>query len=88
MAAASGRVVRMRRIDRAAVAVITLGGIGVVVAVLGILVFVASEAVPLFRAATLTPRGPSELQTGLTPRDAASLRAVGVDEYQKVPLHG
>src|SRR5688572_23136095 len=83
MAAASGRVARMRRIDRAAVAVITLGGIGVVVAVLGILVFVASEAVPLFRAATLMPRGRVGLETAVTPQDAASLRAVGIDEYQK-----
>ena len=49
MAAASGRIARLRRIDRAAVVVITLGGIAVVAAVLGILVFVASEALPLFR---------------------------------------
>ena len=54
MAAASKRIGRLRRIDRAAVIVITLGGIGVVAAVLGILVFVAGEAMPLFRPATLT----------------------------------
>ena len=83
MAAASGRIRRLRRIDRAAVAVITLGGIGVVVAVLGILVFVASEAVPLFRSATLRPSGRVNVKTAVTPNDAASLRAVGVDEYQK-----
>ena len=83
MAAASSRITRLRRIDRAAVAVISLGGIGVVVAVLGILVFVASEAVPLFRAATLTPIGRVSLRTAVTPGEAASLRAVGVDEYQK-----
>lgn len=83
MAAASTRIGRLRRIDRVAVFVITLGGMGVVVAVLGILVFVASEAMPLFRAATLVPTGQVRVTTALSPRDAAAMRAVGVDEYQK-----
>ena len=84
MAAASSRIGRLRRIDRAAVLVITLGGIGVVVAVLGILVFVASEAIPLFRSARVTGVGKTQIPTAVPPGDAAAnLRAVGVDEYQK-----
>ena len=87
MAAASKRIGRLRRVDRAAVVIITLGGLAVVVAVLGILVFVASEALPLFSSATLTPRGEIQIATALSPANASSLRAVGVDEYQK-RLHG
>jgi phosphate transport system permease protein len=83
MAAASKRIGRLRRVDRAAVIIITLGGLAVVVAVLGILVFVASEALPLFSSATLTPRGEIQIATALSPANASSLRAVGVDEYQK-----
>lgn len=83
MAAASQRIGRLRRIDRAAVVIITLGGLAVVVAVLGILVFVASEALPLFTAATLEPRGHTQISTALSPVNASALRAVGVDEYQK-----
>ena len=56
MAAATRRIARLKRIDRAAVAVITLGGLAVIVAVLGILLFIGAEAVPLFRAATVIPR--------------------------------
>jgi len=83
MAAASKRIGRLRRIDRVAVVVISLGGIAVVIAVLGILVFVASEAMPLFKAATLVPQGQSRVPTSLRPSLAAMFRAVGVDEYQK-----
>ena len=83
MADASKRIGRLRQIDRLAVIVISLGGIGVVVAVLGILVFIAGEAIPLFRAATLTPQGQVRVPTALTPAAAGSLRAVGADEYQK-----
>jgi phosphate transport system permease protein len=83
MAAASKRIGRLRRIDRAAVVIITLGGLAVVVAVMGILVFVASEALPLFSSATLQPRGTVQIATALSPANASALRAVGVDEYQK-----
>jgi phosphate transport system permease protein len=83
MADASKRIGRLRRIDRAAVFVITLGGIAVVVAVLGILVFVASEAVPLFSAATVEPQGRTTIPTAIRPADVAALRAVGIDEYRK-----
>ncbi len=79
MASARKRIARLKRVDRAAVFVISAGGIAVVVAVMGILVFVASEAIPLFRSARLIPAG--EVAIGSTA--GASLRAVGVDEYQK-----
>ncbi len=83
MAAAAKRIGRLKRIDRAAVVLITLGGVAVVVAVLGILVFIASEAVPLFTPASLLPRGETRVATGISPANAGSLRAVGVDEYRK-----
>src|SRR5918993_802509 len=84
MAAASSRIGRLRRIDRAAVLIITLGGIAVVAAVLGILVFVASEAIPLFRGARIVRTGETNIPTTVQPADAAArMRAVGVDEYRK-----
>jgi len=83
MVAARKRIGRLKRIDRAAVFVITMGGIAVVVAVLGILVFVAAEAVPLFRSASLTPAGEVRVPIDLQPAAAEHLRAVGVDEYRK-----
>jgi phosphate transport system permease protein len=49
--AARGRIRTVERIDRLAGLLIRLGGIGIVVSVLGILVFIMSEAWPLFRAA-------------------------------------
>ncbi len=81
MAAASKRIGRLRRIDRAAVVVITLGGIAVVAAVLGILLFVASEAIPLFGSATLEWEGETQIQASAA--DAATLPGVGVDEYRR-----
>ncbi|MEO6211986.1 MAG: ABC transporter permease subunit [Vicinamibacterales bacterium] len=83
MADASKRIGRLRRIDRAAVVVITLGGIAVVVAVLGILVFIASEAVPLFSSASVTAEGRARIATSLTPAHTDTMRAVGIDEYRK-----
>ena len=49
--AARGRIRTVERIDRLAGLLIRLGGIGIVVSVLGILVFIMSEAWPLFRPA-------------------------------------
>ena len=83
MADASRRIGRLRRIDRAAVVVITLGGIAVVVAVLGILIFVASEALPLFKSATVVSRGDVRVATTLTAAQASAFRAVGIDEYRR-----
>ena len=83
MAAASKRIGRLRRMDRAAVYLITLGGISVVVAVLGILVFIASEAIPLFRDARVDFRSELRIGTALNATQARSLTAVGIDEYRR-----
>jgi phosphate transport system permease protein len=77
MAAAGRRIKRLEKVDRAAVTIITLGGIAVVVSVIGILVFIAAEAVPLFRSASATSRGAVRLE-GRAP--AAGPAALGVDE--------
>jgi phosphate transport system permease protein len=77
MAAASTRIARLKRIDRAAVAVITLGGIAVVVSVIGILLFIGAEAVPLFRSAAATLGGSVRVGDGARP---AALAALGTDE--------
>jgi phosphate transport system permease protein len=82
MAAAKQRIGRLKRIDRAAVFVITLGGIAVVVAVMGILVFVAAEALPLFTSARLTSIGDVRVPIDLQPDRAGQMRAVGIDEYR------
>jgi len=81
MAAASTRIGRLKRIDRAAVFVITLGGVAVVVGVLGILLFIGAEAVPLFRPARLVPGGVIEVAAGTD--DFPGLRGAGVDEYRQ-----
>ncbi|MEO6221642.1 MAG: ABC transporter permease subunit [Vicinamibacterales bacterium] len=83
MAAAKKRIGRLKRIDRAAVFVITMGGIAVVVAVMGILVFVAAEAFPLFTSAKLTSMGDVRVPIDLQPDRAEQMRAVGIDEYRK-----
>ena len=82
MAAAKKRIGRLKRIDRVAVFVITMGGIAVVIAVLGILVFVAAEAMPLFTSAKLTSAGDVRAPIDLQPDRAEQMRAVGIDEYR------
>jgi phosphate transport system permease protein len=82
MAAAAARITRLKRIDRAAVGIITLGGIGIVVAVLGILVFIAAEAVPLFRGARIERLPGVPVATAMSPANAGALRAFGIDEYR------
>jgi len=80
MAEATRRIARLKRIDRAAVGIITLGGIAVVIAVCGILVFIGAEAIPLFRGASVTPAGM------MPPPPAGSVAVAGVigtDEYQR-----
>jgi phosphate transport system permease protein len=57
MAAAAGRIKRLKRVDRLAVGVITFGGIAVILSVIGILVFIGAEAVPLFRSASASLHG-------------------------------
>jgi phosphate transport system permease protein len=82
VAAASRRIARLKRFDRAATGVIVLGGIAVVASVLGILVFILAEAWPLFRPARakLVAEIPSSATSTAPP--AAPL-AFGVDEYQR-----
>ena len=94
--AASSRVRALRRVDRAAAVVITLGGIGIVASVVGILLFVLIEAWPLFRpaqgrrvgtvalAAAPTYAAPSPPASGAVPArsDKDHALVTGVDEYQ------
>src|SRR5688572_9541555 len=77
MAAASGRIRRLKQIDRLAVAVITLGGLAVVVSVIGILIFIAAEAYPLFRPATGSLQRTLTFGAAAAPPGAAVL---GTDE--------
>jgi phosphate transport system permease protein len=82
MATAARRIHRLKRIDRAAVLVITLGGLSVVAGVFGILLFIAAEAVPLFKSARLTPAADVPLPVSRAAL-APGLRAFGVDEYRR-----
>ena len=78
MQSASARIAQVKRIDRAARVVITLGGFGVVVSVLFIFLFILGEAWPLFRPAVATRLPP--------PAEASELRGalvLGSDEYQR-----
>lgn len=83
MAAARRRIGRLKRIDRAAVVAITLGGIAVVVCVFGILVFIAAEAAPLFRSSTATRMASVRLSDEPSESIPAVARVVGADEYQR-----
>jgi phosphate transport system permease protein len=86
--ASTKRLAGVKRTDRAAAVVITLGGIGIVVCVLGILVFIVGQTWPLFGA----PQGRfvGAVQLATPPVDAlpatavppTALLALGVDEYQ------
>jgi phosphate transport system permease protein len=82
MAAATGRIKRLKQVDRVAVGVITLGGLAVVVSVIGILVFIAAEAMPLFRAPTVT-RVRSGSLSGAPALPTSAMAALGVDETRK-----
>jgi phosphate transport system permease protein len=79
MAAAAGRIKRLKRIDRLAVGVITFGGIAVVVSVIGILIFIGAEAVPLFRGAATSLAG--TLRLGQAPATPMDRQALGSDEF-------
>ncbi len=82
MAAAAKRIGRLKKVDRAAVFVITLGGLAVVVGVLGILLFIAAEAVPLFQPARVAAGSRLPVETAVTGAGGA-LRAFGIDEYRR-----
>ena len=79
MAAASRRIGRLKKIDRAAVGIITLGGIAVIVSVIGILVFIGAEALPLFKAARAAHMGAMQLHGTVAPGSPAHA-VLGVDE--------
>ena len=81
MAAATKRITRLKRIDRAAVAIITLGGLLIVAAVLGILVFIGAEAIPLFRSARVEYRSAVPSHSSIAAANARAFRAFGIDEY-------
>jgi phosphate transport system permease protein len=73
---AIGRTSRFRlAVDRAARGVVTAGGLGIIASILGILVFILIEVVPLLSGATVTPVEAIALPAG----DA---EAVLVDEHR------
>jgi len=76
-----GRIRAVERVDRLAGVLIRLGGLGIVVSVLGILVFIASEAWPLFRSARGGLAGTLALP-GAPPAPAA---AAGTTTEQPLP---
>jgi phosphate transport system permease protein len=80
MAAATGRIKRLKRIDRAAVGIITFGGIAVVLSVIGILVFIGLEAIPLFRGASAQLAGTIRLGDAAV-QGSMERRALGSDEF-------
>ena len=66
-------------IDRSMTWFITIGGLGVIIAVLGIFVFILSQIVPLFQGAGIQP-----LRTVAT--GVPSARVLGVDEWTALPM--
>ncbi len=79
MAAAARRIGRLKKIDRAAVGIITLGGIAVIISVIGILVFIGAEALPLFTAARAAHMGAMRLDGTVAPGSPAHA-VVGADD--------
>ncbi len=83
---ASGRIKRVKRIDRLATGVITLGGVFVIIAVSFILLFILGQAWPLFRSARGQALGDVQAGGGTAvPKlgDRLDPLAMGVDEYQR-----
>ena len=78
MQAAAARLARVKRIDRLADGVITLGGVGVVVSVLFIFLFILSQALPLFRSAKV-----ARTAATTTISEAQAALVLGIDEYQR-----
>ena len=66
-------------IDRSMTWFITIGGLGVIIAVLGIFVFILSQIVPLFQGASIQP-----LRTVAT--GVSTARVLGVDEWTALPM--
>ncbi len=89
MRAQSARIRHLKALDRLAVAVISAGGVFVIIAVSFIFVFILGEALPLFRQASGKPLGdvalapvPAAEQAAGEARPVSPL-ALGTDEYQK-----
>jgi phosphate transport system permease protein len=70
-------------IDRAMTWFIRAGGLGVIIAVFGIFVFIAWQVFPLFRSASITPLGTTALPSGMTANDVRGLLS---DEWGRLPL--
>ena len=66
-------------IDRSMTWFITIGGLGVIIAVLGIFVFILSQILPLFQGA-----GIQALRT--VPTGVSAARVLGVDEWTALPM--
>jgi phosphate transport system permease protein len=81
--AASAKVGRVKRVDRVARGFIVAGGIAIIISVLFIFLFIASETLPLFRSARASWL--TTLSLGDTAHSSAggAALALGVDEYQK-----
>ena len=70
-------------IDRAMTWLIRTGGLGVILTVFGIFVFIAWQVIPLFRSATITAIGTTALPSGMTAKDVRGLLS---DEWGGLPL--
>ena len=81
--AASKRIGRVKRIDRAASALVTFGGIFIIIGVLFIFLFIAAETLPLFRSATAEELLTLSLGAGASPQEGSAALGIGIDEYQK-----
>ena len=66
-------------IDRSMTWFITIGGLGVIIAVLGIFVFILSQIMPLFQGASIRPL--RTVSTGVS-----NAKVLGVDEWTALPL--
>ena len=66
-------------IDRSMTWFITIGGLGVIIAVLGIFVFILSQILPLFQGASIQP-----LRT--VPTGVSDAQVLGVDEWTALPM--
>ena len=83
--AAGARIKRVKRVDRLATVVITLGGIFIVVGVSFIFLFIFGQTLPLFRSAGGRAAGVLTLAAppaGAAAAAAGAPLALGIDEYQ------
>jgi len=70
--------------DRAMTGIITVGGISVIFAVMGIMVYLVTVVLPLFRGAEL---GQKQQYALLSPDQVPGIRSVSVDEYQVLGMY-